>query len=77
MARLRRLLPYKGKVMIEYVWAEDEKHQIGLNGHLPWHLPADLRHFKEKNDWASHNYGQKNFHEFAKIITSKKAYCFD
>lgn len=48
MARLRRLLPYKGKVMIEYVWAEDEKHQIGLNGHLPWHLPADLRHFKEK-----------------------------
>lgn len=76
MARLRRLLPYKGKVMIEYVWAEDEKHQIGLNGHLPWHLPADLRHFKEKT--IGHPIiMQKNFHEFAKIITSKKAYCFD
>lgn len=34
--------------MISFVWAEDEHHGIGVNGHLPWHLPADLQHFKEK-----------------------------
>lgn len=34
--------------MIIFVWAEEEKGGIGINGHLPWHLPADLHHFKEK-----------------------------
>ena len=33
--------------MIEYVWAEDKEKNIGLNGHLPWYLPADMKHFKE------------------------------
>ena len=33
--------------MITFVWAEDEKHQIGIDGHLPWRLPADLHHFKK------------------------------
>lgn len=32
---------------IAFVWAEDEAGWIGKNGQLPWHLPADLRHFKE------------------------------
>lgn len=29
-----------------FIWAEDKKHGIGLDGHLPWHLPADLAFFK-------------------------------
>ncbi|MDN6029230.1 MAG: dihydrofolate reductase [Lactobacillus sp.] len=33
--------------MLTFVWAEDEAHQIGYQGKLPWHLPADLRHFKK------------------------------
>lgn len=32
---------------ISFVWAEDEAGWIGKNGQLPWHLPADLRHFKQ------------------------------
>lgn len=32
--------------MIHAIWAEDEAHLIGANGTLPWHLPADLQHFK-------------------------------
>lgn len=31
--------------MISYVWAEDEAKNIGYQGKLPWHLPADLQHF--------------------------------
>ena len=33
--------------MITFVWAEDEKHQIGIDGHLPWKLPGVLHHFKK------------------------------
>ena len=29
------------------IWAQDENGLIGQNNTLPWHLPADLKHFKE------------------------------
>ena len=33
--------------MISYVWAEDKHGNIGYQGSIPWHLPADLHHFKK------------------------------
>ena len=29
------------------IWAQDEKGVIGKDDRLPWHLPAELKHFKE------------------------------
>ena len=29
------------------IWAQDEKGVIGKEDRLPWHLPAELQHFKE------------------------------
>ena len=29
------------------IWAEDENRLIGIDGGLPWHLPKELKHFKE------------------------------
>ena len=29
------------------IWAQDKSGIIGKNNHLPWHLPKDLKHFKE------------------------------
>lgn len=32
--------------MLTFVWTEDENQLIGQANKLPWHLPADLKHFK-------------------------------
>lgn len=29
------------------IWAQDEEGVIGKDNRLPWHLPAELKHFKE------------------------------
>ena len=29
------------------IWAQDQNGLIGKNQSLPWHLPAELKHFKE------------------------------
>lgn len=48
--RLKRRLPYKKEreAMLAAIWAQDEQGVIGKEGKLPWHLPNDLKFFKEK-----------------------------
>ncbi|KRL38407.1 dihydrofolate reductase [Liquorilactobacillus uvarum] len=50
--------------MLAYIWAEDEKHHIGYEGHLPWKLPADLAYFKEKTLDHTIIMGRKTFESF-------------
>lgn len=57
--------------MITFVWAEDENHGIGKNGHLPWHLPADLKHFKEKTINHSLLMGRKTFTSLPHLLPGR------
>lgn len=47
--------------MIAGIWAEDEYGLMGANGVLPWHLPADLQHFKETTMGQAILMGRKTF----------------
>lgn len=58
--------------MLSFVWAEDENHGIGVDGHLPWHLPADLHHFKEKTSGHSIIMGRKTFTSLPHLLPQRK-----
>ena len=58
--------------MIEYVWAEDKEKNIGLNGHLPWYLPADMKHFKEVTINHPIIMGRKTFESFHNLLPKRK-----
>ncbi|MFV0556645.1 MAG: dihydrofolate reductase [Lactovum sp.] len=43
------------------IWAEDKNGLIGIDGHLPWSLPAELAHFKETTLDSMILMGRKTF----------------
>lgn len=47
--------------MIAYIWAQDAHGTIGKNGTLPWHLPDDLKFFKEQTRGQIVVMGRKTF----------------
>lgn len=47
--------------MITAIWAQDTNGLIGSNGKLPWHLPADLAHFKGETLGNTMIMGRKTF----------------
>lgn len=50
--------------MLAYIWAEDQNHLIGQNGHLPWHLPADLHYLKQTTLHSTIVMGSKTLRSF-------------
>ncbi|MQS74795.1 dihydrofolate reductase [Companilactobacillus halodurans] len=50
--------------MISFVWAEDENHNIGVDGHIPWNLPNDMKHFKDVTTGHPIVMGRKTFESF-------------
>jgi dihydrofolate reductase len=35
-------------MLLTHIVAKSANNVIGINNQLPWHLPKDLKHFKEK-----------------------------
>lgn len=54
--------------MIALIWAEDQNGLIGANGQLPWHLPADMHHFKTLTTGHDVVMGRKTFDGFKRPL---------
>lgn len=57
---------------ISLIVAADEKNGIGKNNQLPWHLPADLKHFKTLTTGHPIIMGRKTFESIGKALPNRR-----
>lgn len=58
-------------MIISLISAMSQNRVIGKNGQLPWHLPADLKHFKEKTLGKPIIMGRKTFDSIKKPLPGR------
>lgn len=58
--------------MISLLLAMDKNRVIGLNNGLPWHLPKDLRFFKEKTINQTVIMGRKTYESIGKPLPNRR-----
>ncbi|KHD86057.1 dihydrofolate reductase [Heyndrickxia ginsengihumi] len=57
--------------MISFLWAQDEKGIIGKDNQLPWHLPEDLKYFKELTWGHPIVMGRKTYESIGKALPGR------
>lgn len=58
-------------IEIVHVVAMDNKHCIGVDNQLPWHLPADLQHFKQITQGGVIVMGRKTFDSLGRLLPNR------
>lgn len=58
-------------IEIVHVVAMDEKNCIGVDNQLPWHLPADLQHFKQITQGGVIVMGRKTFDSLGRLLPNR------
>jgi dihydrofolate reductase len=58
--------------MISFIFAMDENQLIGRGNELPWHLPADLQHFKRVTMGRPVIMGRKTFESIGRPLPGRK-----
>jgi len=57
--------------MVSIVVAAAENNVIGRQGQLPWHLPADLQHFKEHTLGHPIIMGRRTFESIGRVLPGR------
>ncbi|HVV68614.1 MAG TPA: dihydrofolate reductase [Gammaproteobacteria bacterium] len=57
---------------ISLIVAMSSNHVIGINNRLPWHLPADLKHFKELTWGKPIIMGRKTYESIGKPLPGRR-----
>lgn len=56
---------------IAFMWAEAKDHVIGAAGQLPWHLPADMQHFKTVTQQQIVVMGRRTYASIGKALPNR------
>ncbi|MHB1178902.1 MAG: dihydrofolate reductase [Daejeonella sp.] len=59
-------------MIVSLIVAIDEKNGMGKDNKLPWHLPADLKHFKSLTTGHSILMGRKTFDSIGKALPNRR-----
>lgn len=59
-------------MIVSAIVATSENHAIGKNNQLLWHLPADLRHFKDITSGHTIIMGRKTFDSVGKPLPNRR-----
>lgn len=59
------------KIKIAAIVAMSDNRVIGVNNQLPWHLPADLRHFKELTTNHAILMGRKTYESIGRPLPNR------
>ncbi len=63
--------PIEKSVELVHVVAMDRARCIGVDNRLPWHLPADLKHFKEITQGGVIVMGRKTFDSLGRLLPNR------
>ncbi|WP_239254462.1 dihydrofolate reductase [Listeria ilorinensis] len=58
--------------MLTFIWAQDANGAIGKDNQIPWHLPADLRFFKEQTIGKTIVMGRKTYESLGKALPNRE-----
>jgi dihydrofolate reductase len=61
----------EGRGRISLIAAMSENRVIGINNKLPWHLPADLRHFRRLTTGHPVIMGRRNYESIGKPLPDR------
>ncbi|MDX8390166.1 MAG: type 3 dihydrofolate reductase [Mariprofundaceae bacterium] len=56
---------------LSLIWAEDQHRLIGVDNHLPWKLPADMRWFRKQTMGKPVLMGRKTFDSIGKPLPGR------
>ncbi|WP_336761293.1 dihydrofolate reductase [Paenibacillus sp. USHLN196] len=57
--------------ILSIIVAMDENRLIGNNGKLPWHIPWDLKYFKEKTMFKNIVMGRNTYESIGKVLPNR------
>lgn len=58
--------------MMSFIVAMDKNNVIGYKNEMPWHLPRDLKFFKEKTTGHTIVMGRKTFESIGRVLPNRK-----
>ncbi len=58
--------------MFSFIIAVGENNEMGLNNHLPWHLPSEIGYFRKVTEYHTIIMGRKTFESLPKVLPNRR-----